>query len=391
MALAAIGEANTAQKKATREYFVRIDASRPDLFDLFTADFQFYFPKFGVGRGRAEFEILAGGLIGTFRSFAHDLDSFRYIEEKHFVAVEGRTHGTTSGGSKWCGGETSGGRFSSIFEFCDGLIARMHIYLDPDYAGEDTERFNALPGIPSNLSGRLSGKTALITGGGRGIGRATAELFAQEGAAVFAADLEHGDPYTSPAIHFLALDVGSESHWVAAMAEVTALHGGVDVLVNNAGIAGSQKAILDEDLDSWDRVVSVNQTGVFLGMRAVLPTMRANKRGSIINISSIWGIGAVPIAAAYQASKAAVRHITKHAAIAYGPDNVRVNSVHPGIVDTPLVQAQSGESNAQVVARTPLGRMARPSEIAHALLFLASDESSFVTGAELYVDGGYLA
>jgi len=141
MALAAIGEANTAQKKATCEYFVRIDASRPDLFDLFTADFQFYFPKFGVGRGRAEFEILAGGLVGTFRSFAHDLDSFRYIEEKHFVAVEGRTHGTTSGGTEWCGGETAGGRFSSIFEFRDGLIARMHIYLDPDYAGEDAKRF----------------------------------------------------------------------------------------------------------------------------------------------------------------------------------------------------------------------------------------------------------
>ncbi len=141
MALAAIGEANTAQKKAAREYFVRIDAGRPDLFDLFAVDFKFYFPKFGVGCGRAEFEILAGGLTSTFRSFAHDLQSFRYIEENHFVAVEGCTHGTTSGGTEWCGGETAGGRFSSIFEFRDGLIARMHIYLDPDYAGEDAKRF----------------------------------------------------------------------------------------------------------------------------------------------------------------------------------------------------------------------------------------------------------
>src|SRR5260370_8205898 len=110
MALAAIGEANTAQKKATREYFVRIDASRPDLFDLFTADFQFYFPKFGVGGGRAEFEILAGGLIGTFCSFAHDLDSFRYIEEKPSVASEGRTHGPTSDGANFCACQQSATR-----------------------------------------------------------------------------------------------------------------------------------------------------------------------------------------------------------------------------------------------------------------------------------------
>jgi 3alpha(or 20beta)-hydroxysteroid dehydrogenase len=175
------------------------------------------------------------------------------------------------------------------------------------------------------------------------------------------------------------------------MAKVSAPHGGVDVLINNAGIAGSQKAVLEEDLESWERVIGVNQTGVFLGMRAVLPAMRAKKRGSIVNVSSIWGIGAVAVAAAYQASKAAVCHITKHAAIAYGPDNVRVNSVHPGIVDTPLVQGQPKEANAYVVARTPLGRMAHPSEIAQALLFLASEESSFITGAELFVDGGYLA
>jgi hypothetical protein len=142
MALAIIDEADTVQKKTAREYFIRVDANRPDLFELFTADFQFYFPKYGIGHGRAEFEVLAGGLISTFRSFAHDLTSFHYTEDKNRVVVEGLTHGVTSGGTEWRGGETPGGRFSSIFEFSRVLIARMHIYLDPDYAGEDAERFH---------------------------------------------------------------------------------------------------------------------------------------------------------------------------------------------------------------------------------------------------------
>ena len=144
--------------------------------------------------------------------------------------------------------------------------------------------------------------------------------------------------------------------------------------------------------NSWDRVIAVNQTGVFLGMRAVLPGMRAQKSGSIINVSSIWGVAAVPGAAAYHATKAAVRHLTKHVAVTYAVDNVRANSVHPGIIATPMVLVdQAEETSAAVVRATPLGRMGQPIELAQGMLFLASDASSFMTGAELIIDGGYLA
>ena len=139
-------------------------------------------------------------------------------------------------------------------------------------------------------------------------------------------------------------------------------------------------------------MVAVNQTGVFLGIRAVLPSMRAQKSGSIINVSSIWGVAAVPGAAAYHATKAAVRHLTKHVAVAYAADNVRANSIHPGIIATPMVLVdQAEETSAAVVRATPLGRMGQPIELARGVLFLASDESSFMTGAELIIDGGYLA
>jgi 3alpha(or 20beta)-hydroxysteroid dehydrogenase len=197
---------------------------------------------------------------------------------------------------------------------------------------------------------------------------------------------EHG------AIHSSVMNVASEAAWDRQVEQIIERHGVIDVLVNNAGIGGSVLALAEEHMDSWNQVVAVNQTGVFLGMRAVLPSMRAQRRGSIINISSIWGNSAVRFAAAYHATKAAVRHLTKHAAVTYGPENIRVNSVHPGIIATPLVlEGQSREASERIIAATPLGRMGEPVEIANGILFLASDESSYVTGTELVIDGGYLA
>ena len=241
--------------------------------------------------------------------------------------------------------------------------------------------------------GTLDNKIAVITGAARGIGRATAELFVYEGATVYATDIsETTASFENERIHFSTMDVADERAWRDLISSITAQHGSVDILVNNAGIGGSQLPIADETLESWDRVVAVNQTGVFLGIRAVLPSMRAQKSGSIINVSSIWGVAAVPGAAAYHATKAAVRHLTKHVAVAYAADNVRANSIHPGIIATPMVRVdQAEETSAAVVRATPLGRMGQPIELARGVLFLASDESSFMTGAELIIDGGYLA
>ncbi|MGF6976544.1 NAD(P)-dependent dehydrogenase (short-subunit alcohol dehydrogenase family) [Paraburkholderia sp. JPY465] len=141
----------------------------------------------------------------------------------------------------------------------------------------------------------------------------------------------------------------------------------------------------------WDHVLAVNLTGSFLGLQAVLPSMRAAKHGSIINFSSIWGNVGVPGAAAYNAAKGGVRNMTKNAAVTYAPENIRVNSVHPGLICTPLVEAQSDDMNAGIIKSTPMARMGTPEEVAAGCVFLASDESSFMTGSELVIDGGYLA
>ena len=160
--------------------------------------------------------------------------------------------------------------------------------------------------------------------------------------------------------------------------------------MNNAGIIAYQ--LLDElSRADWERVIAVNQTGVFLGMREVLPSMLGNGCGSIINVSSIWGNAAVAGAHAYHATKGAVRTMSKNAAITYAGRGVRINSLHPGFIATPLTDAQAPEVNEFVVGMTPMGRAGQPREIAYAAVFLASDESSFMTGAELVVDGGYLA
>jgi NAD(P)-dependent dehydrogenase (short-subunit alcohol dehydrogenase family) len=236
---------------------------------------------------------------------------------------------------------------------------------------------------------RLPGKIVIVTGAAQGIGRAVATLFAREGAEVVAGDVR--EVPAAEGITPVRLDVSSTEDWTRVAGQVLQQHGRIDVLVNNAGIVEAYGPIDETDLASWNRVIAVNQTGSFLGIQAVLPTMRQAKRGSIINFSSIWGNVGVPGAAAYSAAKGAVRNMTKNAAVTYARENIRVNSVHPGLIRTPLVEAQSDEMNAGIIGQTPMGRMGTPQEVAFGCLFLASDESSFVTGSELIIDGGYLA
>ncbi|WP_180898793.1 SDR family NAD(P)-dependent oxidoreductase [Martelella soudanensis] len=237
---------------------------------------------------------------------------------------------------------------------------------------------------------RLEGKVALVTGTSRGIGLGVVERFSEEGAIVYAGSSSNPSGVYPEGVTGLKLDVASEDDWADAIARIIAERGRIDCLVNNAGIA-VYDGVVDGSTENWRKVLGVNQDGVFFGMRAAIPHMQAKKSGSIINISSIWGKGAVPGAHAYHASKGAVIMMSKNAAITYVGDGIRVNSVHPGFIDTPLTQAQDPEINRFVIGMTPMGRAGTPREIANGCLFLASDESSFVTGSELVIDGGYLA
>jgi NAD(P)-dependent dehydrogenase (short-subunit alcohol dehydrogenase family) len=236
---------------------------------------------------------------------------------------------------------------------------------------------------------RLDGKVALVTGCSRGIGQAIAEVFAEEGATVVATSRSMA-PGQLAGIDCRPLDVANEQEWIDTVAAVVDQYGHVDVLVNNAGII-AYESLHELSTDEWNAVVATNQTGVWIGMREVIPHMIAQGGGSIVNVSSIWGTVAVSGAHAYHATKGAVRNMSKSAAITYATDSIRVNSVHPGFIWTPLTQAQAPEINDYVVGQTPMGRPGQPREVANCILFLASDESSFVTGSELVVDGGYLA
>lgn len=237
---------------------------------------------------------------------------------------------------------------------------------------------------------RIQGKVVLVTGAASGIGFAVAELFAKEGATVYATDIvAPAQPYPAGVIS-LALDVTSEADWAKAVSAIVEKSGRLDVLVNNAGII-AYEPLHDLSMENWLNMIAVDQTGVFLGMREAVRVMRPQKSGSIINVSSIWGSVAVGAAHAYHAAKGAVRNMSKNAAMTYATEGIRVNSIHPGFIDTPLTQAQAPELNEVVIGSTPMKRAGKPIEIAHGALYLASDESTYVTGTELVIDGGYLA
>lgn len=236
---------------------------------------------------------------------------------------------------------------------------------------------------------RLKDKVAIVTGAASGIGHATAALFAREGAVVYAADVAPM-AFEEANVHPVELDVTSGDAWAGLVERVVAEQGGLSVLVNNAGIVGPYDGIVTTDMDDYARVIAVNQTAVFLGMKHCIPAMQAGGAGAVVNVSSMWGIIGVEGVAAYQASKGAVRCMTKNAAVTYAP-TVRVNSLHPGITWTPIIEAQDPAIRDRQVAGTPLGRMGRPIEMAYAALFLAADECAYVTGIELVVDGGHTA
>jgi 3alpha(or 20beta)-hydroxysteroid dehydrogenase len=242
--------------------------------------------------------------------------------------------------------------------------------------------------------GVLNGKVALITGAARGQGKAEATRFAQEGAAVLVADLlddEARDVAQSlgDAVAHVALDVSRESSWTAAIDAAYTRFGGLDVLVNNAGVLHFSP-IANTSLEDYRRVIDVNQVGVFLGMRAAAERMRDG--GSIINVSSIDGLVGMPGLVAYCASKFAVRGMTKVAALEFAARGIRVNSIHPGIIDTPMIDHPQVQAVlGTILADVPLRRAADPNEVAELAVYLASDASSYSTGAEFVVDGGLTA
>ena len=248
---------------------------------------------------------------------------------------------------------------------------------------------------------RLEGKVAIISGGARGQGAAEARMFAREGAKVVFGDIldDEGKKVeaeineTGGDALYVTLDVTDEDSWSDAVQAAVSNYGKVDILVNNAGIV-SWNAGDDASVEEWDNVMDVNAKGVFLGTRAVVPEMRKAGGGSIINISSISGmVGQETIHPGYNASKGAVRILTKSTAVQYAKDRIRCNSVHPGPIKTEMTRRgwDDPERLAVTEQRTPLGRFADPDEIAYGVLFLASDESSFMTGSEMVIDGGITA
>jgi NAD(P)-dependent dehydrogenase (short-subunit alcohol dehydrogenase family) len=249
---------------------------------------------------------------------------------------------------------------------------------------------------------RLENKAALITGGASGMGASMARVFAREGARVMIADLleEEGRRLADEIVAangaalFQRLDVTSEDEWRAAIAATVAAFGRLDILVNDAGISGSAVEDLF-DSAAWQKIMAVNATGAFLGMKLAIPEMKKAGGGSIVNISSISGVtGQRGIHVGYNASKGALRTLTKAAAVQHGRDNIRVNSVHPGLMPPMRTSGRTADPALRarwIESSVPLGRAGRVEEVANAVLFLASDEASYITGVELYVDGGFLA
>jgi cyclopentanol dehydrogenase len=245
---------------------------------------------------------------------------------------------------------------------------------------------------------RLAGKVALISGAARGQGEAEARLFAREGARVVVSDslVEQGERVARRIVDdggqavFARLDVRSEDHWARAVELAERTFGRLDVLANNAGILG-RPGVLDKSRDLWERVVAVNQTGPFLGMRAAIPAMRRVSGGSIVNISSAVAVVGYGESASYTAAKGALSALTRTVAVELAAERIRVNVVHPGVIDTPMVDDAMGDDEVARAAQkdvAPMHRVGAAAEVAAAVLYLASDESSFVTGAALAVDGG---
>ena len=256
--------------------------------------------------------------------------------------------------------------------------------------------------------GRLDGKVALISGGARGQGATEAKLFAREGAKVVIGDLldEEGQKVDAEIrdsggeATYTHLDVTSEADWVAAVETAVNRFGKLDILVNNAGIvsrtaSGERVSIENATVAAWDRLMGVNAKGVFLGTKYAIPEMRKAGGGSIVNISSVAGVvgDSKPSSGAYPASKGAVRLLTKATAIQYADEWIRCNSVHPGLIETPMTELTfpTSQDREDRIAITPIKRIGTPEDIAYGVLYLASDESSYITGIELVIDGGFTA
>jgi len=248
---------------------------------------------------------------------------------------------------------------------------------------------------------RLQDKVAIISGAASGMGAATARRFAKEGAKVVIADMLDEDgravaadiTRSNGAAEFMHLDVTDETNWQQVVAATVAKYGRLDILVNNAGISGS--AVTDMlDTDAWDRLMAVNSRGVFLGTKYAVLEMKKTGGGAIVNLSSISGnTGQTMTHMGYNASKGAVRTLTKSTAVQFGKDGIRANSVHPGLMPPMRTSGATADPavRAKMLQGVPLRRAGEVDEVANAILFLASDEASYITGAELYVDGGYLA
>ncbi len=248
------------------------------------------------------------------------------------------------------------------------------------------------------MPGRLTGKVALVSGGASGIGAAHARIFAAEGAKVVVGDIQDemgkgvadGVNKSGGEATFVRLDVSKEEDWANAVKTAVARFGKLTTLINNAGIYWPQ-GVEAETIEKWNKMIAVNQTGVWLGMKAAIPEMRKAGGGAIVNISSLYGIIGSPSSISYHASKGAVRIMSKAAALEYARQGIRVNSIHPGQIETPILAGLTPEQNEQIKAATPVGRMGKPEEIAYGSLYLCSDEAAFTTGTELIIDGGWSA
>lgn len=248
------------------------------------------------------------------------------------------------------------------------------------------------------MAGRLDGKSALISGGASGLGEAQAILYAREGASVLIGDVqaEKGESVVAAITReggkaaFIHLDVTDADNWDKAVADAVARFGKLTTLVNNAGIF-HPGGIVDETQQGWDRMIAINQTAVFLGMKAAAPALLATGNAAIVNISSLYGLIGSPNAISYHASKAAVRIMGKAGALEFAKQGIRVNTIFPGQIKTPILGDITPEQDAAIKASIPMGVVGDPMDIAYASLYLASDEAKYVSGAELWVDGAWYA